>query len=224
MEKRAILVGGSGSIGSSLLLQLLASKQYASVLVLARRELRLQHPKLKQLTIDFHQLNNYASEIKGDAVFCCLGTTKSQTPELQAYREVDYQYPIDVAWIAQTNGVESFHLVSSMGANKNSKAFYLRTKGELERDLKAIPFKSLHIYRPFLLDGPRQRKRILESFLNALMYLINPFLIGALKRFRSIKVETVAAAMIKQSLTDEKGIFIYESDQIQKLGIENEIR
>lgn len=223
MEKKAILVGASGSVGNSLLLQLLACKQYSSVLILVRKELRMQHPKLTQLVIDFDQINQYAPEIKGDMVFCCLGTTKSQTPDQQQYRKIDYQYPLDVAWIAQTNGAESYHLVSSIGANKDSSTFYTRTKGEVERDLKAVPFKSIHIYRPSLLDGPRKNKRVLEGISNAVMYLVNPLLFGGLKKYRSIKVETVAKAMIKESLNDKRGVFIHESDEIEKLSDEGNI-
>ncbi|HEY0177398.1 MAG TPA: oxidoreductase [Pedobacter sp.] len=223
MEKKAILAGASGSVGSSLLLQLLACKQYSHVLVLVRKELRMQHPKLKQLVIDFDRLSDYSSEITGDVVFCCLGTTKSQTPDQQQYRKIDYQYPLDIAWIAQVNGAESYHLISSIGANKDSSAFYIRTKGELERDLKAVPFKNIHIYRPSLLDGARQQRRLLEESINAVMYFLNPLLVGGLKKYRSIKVETIAAAMIKQSLNDDRGIFIYESDQIARLGTEEKL-
>lgn len=218
MEKKAILVGASGSVGNSLLLQLLACKEYSAVLIIVRKELRMQHPKLTQLIIDFDKLSDHAAEIRGDAVFCCLGTTKSKTPNQEQYRKIDYQYPLDVAWIAQTNGAESYHLVSSIGADKNSKVFYTRTKGEVESDLKAVPFKSIHIYRPSALDGPRQETRVLEGVVSAVMYVINPLLIGRLRKYRSIKVETVARAMVRQSLDDQRGVFIHESDKIQQLG------
>lgn len=223
MEKKAILIGASGSVGSSLLLQLLACKQYSTVLVLVRKELRMQHPKLKQLIVNFDRINDYHAEITGEVVFCCLGTTKSQTPDQQQYRKIDYQYPLDVGSIAQANGAESFHLISSIGADKESKVFYTRTKGEVERDLKAIPFRSIHIYRPSLLDGTRQQKRILEGAINAVMSLVNPILIGGLRKYRSIKVETVARAMVRQSLDDKRGIFTHESDQIERLGAAHEI-
>ena len=218
MDKKAILIGASGSVGSSLLLQLLACKHYSSVLALVRKELRMHHPKLKQVIVDFDRINDYHAEIKGDVVFSCLGTTKGQTPDQEQYRKIDYQYPLDVGSIAQVNGARSFHLISSIGADKNSKVFYTRTKGEVERDLKAIPFQNIHIYRPSLLDGTRPQKRLVEGVFNAVMTLVNPVLIGGLRKYRSIKVETVARAMIRESLDDKRGIFIHESDQIERLG------
>jgi uncharacterized protein YbjT (DUF2867 family) len=217
VNMKAILVGASGAIGSSLLQYLLNDSSYTEVLVLVRRKLNIEHPKLNQLVIDFSRLSEYSAEIKGNAVFCCLGTTKSQTPDEHQYRRIDYKYPLDVAWMAHTNGAESYHLVSAMGADKNSSFFYNRTKGEVERDLKDVPFKSIHIYRPSLLDSKRLQKRFGESVLNRLMHLINPLLIGKWKKYRSIKAESVAKVMLAQSLNDQKGIFIHPSDQIQAL-------
>ncbi|KIO75896.1 hypothetical protein TH53_17665 [Pedobacter lusitanus] len=216
-KRKAILAGASGSIGSCLLQDLLNDNNYTEVLVLVRKNLNIQHPKLNQLVIDFNRLSDYSAEIKGDAVFCCLGTTKSQTPDQKEYRRIDYQYPLDIAWIAQTNGAESYHLVSAMGADKNSSFFYNKTKGEVERDLKDVPFKSIHIYRPSLLDSKRSQQRFGEGMMNRLMHIINPLLIGKWKKYRSIKVEAVAKVMQAQSLNEQKGIFIHQSDQIQAL-------
>ncbi len=223
MERKAILIGATGSIGTSLLQQLLSDVNYSEVLVLARRKLFTDHSKLKQVILDFDRLADYSAQIKGDVVFCCLGTTKGQTPDEAQYRKIDYQYPLDVAWMAYTNGAQSYHLVSSMGANIDSSIFYSRTKGEAERDLKTVPFKNIHIYRPSLLNGAREKKRFAEGIMNAIMQLINPLLIGKLKKYRSIKVEDVARAMLRQSLDDKKGIFIHESDQIQQLANFNTI-
>jgi len=220
MKMKAIIVGASGSIGNSVLKKLLSNDIYSEVLVLVRKDLGIQHPKLKQLILNFDDINKYAAQITGDVVFSCLGTTKSQTPDEAEYKKIDYQYPLDVAWIAQTNGAKSYHLISSIGADKNSSTFYIRTKGEVERDLKAVPFESIHIYRPSLLDGERKQKRTLEKISITVMHLINPLLFGGLKKYRSIKVDTVASAMIKNSMTAHKGVFVYESDQIQEIGLQ----
>lgn len=217
MKKKAIIVGATGAIGSSLLKMLLANESYSEVLALLRKPLDINHPKLKQLVLNFDEINHYAAQITGDVVFCCLGTTQKKTPDLKEYKKIDYQYPLDVAWIAEVNGATSFHMVSSIGANKNSNTFYIRTKGEVERDLKAVPFKSLHIYRPSILDAERKDKRFAEKALNIIMRLLNPLMFGGLKKYRSIKVENVAKAMIELALDDKKGVFIHESDQIQKL-------
>jgi len=218
MSKKAILLGASGLIGNSLLAQLLDNPSYSEVLAIGRKKLNIEHPKLKELIVDFDHIDQYAAGITGDVVFCCLGTTNSKTPDKVQYKKIDYWYPLDIGSIAQNNGATAYHLVSSMGADINSSLFYPKTKGEVERDLKAIPFKSIYIYRPSLLDGNRKEKRNAERIMIGVMRLLNPILIGGLKKYRSIKIETVASAMLKESLTDKKGVFIYPSDQIQALG------
>jgi uncharacterized protein YbjT (DUF2867 family) len=218
MKKKAILAGASGSIGSSLLQHLLESDAFTEVLILVRKDLGIIHPKLKQLILNFEDINQYAAKITGDVVFCCLGTTKKNTPDEEEYRKIDYQYPLDLAWIAQVNGATGYHMISSIGADKDSNVFYTRTKGEVERDLKAVPFKSLHIYRPSLLNGKRNKKRLAEEIMNLIMWFVNPLLFGRLKKYRSIKVETVACAMLKLALKDDHGVWIHESDEIEEAG------
>ncbi|MNY27221.1 hypothetical protein D3C86_1611170 [compost metagenome] len=187
------------------------------VTAIVRKEIPLQHPKLRQVVVDFDQLENHQEHIKGDVVFCALGTTKSKTPDKEQYRKIDYQYPLDIAFIAQQNGASQYHLVSALGANQDSSIFYSKLKGEVERDLKTIPFKAIHIYRPSLLVGDRKERRSGEGIMIGLMRVLNPLLIAGLKKYRSIKIEKVASAMLKQSLKPLTGIFTYDSDQIEEL-------
>ena len=221
MSKKAILVGATGLIGSDLLEKLIAANVYSEVLIIARKKIINNSPKLKQLTIDFDDIYNHESEIIGDDVFCCLGTTAKKTSDLKIYKKIDYQYPLDVAKIAFKNGAKSFSLVSAMGADPNSSIFYNRTKGEVERDLKKIGFEVLHIFQPSLLVGDRKEDRLLESFMIGLMKVINPLLIGGLRKYRSIKIEKVASAMLNQAHKNLKGIFIYSSEDIVSLSSGN---
>ena len=214
----AIIAGATGLIGNNLLQQLLDHPDYTKVTVLVRKKIPLQHPKLEQLVLDFDRLEDYTNEIKGDVVFCTLGTTKNKTPDQEQYRKIDYQYPLDIAFIAQQNGVSQYHLVSALGASEKSAIFYSKLKGEVERDLKTIPFKAIHIYRPSLLDGNRKEHRNAERVMIGLMRILNPLLIGSLKKYRSIKIEKVASAMLRQSVQPLNGIFTYNSDKIELLG------
>ncbi|WP_240186612.1 NAD(P)H-binding protein [Pedobacter namyangjuensis] len=218
MSKKAVLIGATGLIGANLLKKLLANDNYEKVLVVTRKALDTSHPNLNQLVINFDELSKYEHEIVGDDIFCCLGTTAKKTPDKALYKKIDYQYPLDVAKIALKNGAKSYHLVSAMGANVKSSIFYNRTKGEVERDLAKLNFDSTHIYRPSLLDGSRSEQRFAEKTMNVIMRLINPLLIGSLKKYRSIKIEKVASAMLKQANKNLKGNYIYLSDEIENLG------
>ncbi|WP_183561670.1 oxidoreductase [Mucilaginibacter sp. SP1R1] len=217
MANKAIIAGSSGLIGSKLLDILLQQPFYDEVLILVRKELPTKHPKLKQLVVDFDHLEAYSSQLTGHALFCCLGTTKAKTPDQATYRKIDHDYPVWLGQLAQQNGVNQFHLVSSIGANASSSVFYIKTKGQTEADLQQLGFPALHIYRPSMLMGKRTDRRPTEKIAVVLFNVIDPLLFGSLKKYRSIPAQTVAMAMYKQSIKTDTGSFIYESDKIKQL-------
>ncbi|MGZ3873137.1 MAG: NAD(P)H-binding protein [Mucilaginibacter sp.] len=217
MIKRAIIAGASGLIGQSLLNILLQHPGYDEVLILVRKELPLKHPKLNQLIVDFDKLEDYSAAITGDALFSCLGSTKKKTPDPAVYRKVDHDYTLRLAQIALKNNIGQFHLVSSMGANPYSINFYTKLKGETETELVKLGLRSLYIYRPSFLTGKRNERRPMESFLTLTMKLIDPLLLGGLKKYRSIPALKVAQAMYKQSLKNQPGVHTYASDKIKEL-------
>jgi len=217
MAKKAIIAGASGLIGSLLLDIILQRTEYDEVLILVRKELPLQHIKLKQQVVDFDRLTEYSASLTGDVIFSCLGSTQKKTPDPTVYRKIDHDYPLLLAEIALKNKIGQFHLVSSLGANPAASNFYLKMKGETEADIKKVGLHSLHIYQPAFLTGDRKEKRRGESFLIGLMKIIDPLLIGGLKKYRSIPAKTVANAMYNESLINQAGIFIHPSDKIKKL-------
>jgi len=218
MAYKAVIVGASGLIGRNLVNQLLMSKNYTEVTSLARKKLPVHSSTLKHIIIDFDHLEDYSDEINGRAIFCCLGSTKKKTPDLAEYHKVDHDYIVKLAEIGEKNGVKQFHLVSSLGADEKSINFYLKMKGETENDIKDKTFKSIHIYRPSVLVGARTESTRMERLTIKLMLLLNPLLLGPLRKYRTIAAKTVATAMYKQSLKmDQTGLFVYPSDQIKKL-------
>lgn len=217
MAYKVIIVGASGLIGSSLLSALIRSEQIAEITLLLRNSLSISNPKVKEIVLNFDELDNYASKIKGDIIYCCLGTTKSKSPDPNNYRKIDLEYPLNLAKIGLKNGIGQFHVVSSLGANSQSKNAYLKLKGELENELKKLNIPSLHIYQPSFLEGKRQENRPLEKIMMPVMKLLNPILLGSLENYRSIKASDVARAMINQSIKELNGTFTYPSKQIKEL-------
>lgn len=217
MSKKAIIAGASGLIGSKLLTITLNHAYYDQVLILVRKELPIEHKKLIQLVIDFDKLDDHAMAITGHAIFWCIGSTRKKTPDLAVYRRIDHDYPIKLAQLAKQNSVSQYHLVSAIGANSKSSNFYTKMKGETEEDLQRVGLKCLHIYEPSLLSGSRKESRPLERVFAGLMKVINPILIGRLKKYRSIPAQTVALAMYNESLKNDEGVFIHTSDKIKLL-------
>ena len=217
MAYKAILIGASGLIGSNLLSILLDSPEYYEIVILVRNKLSLQHPKLTQHIIDFDKLESHSALITGHVIFSCLGTTKKQTQDKKQYYKIDHDYPLQLAQLARQNGVSQFHVVSSIGANKDSSFFYVRTKGESEDDLKKVGLQTLHIYQPSMLIGERKGIRAIESFYGAVFKIIDPLLVGGLKKYRSVTGAKVAQAMYKHSLEQAAGTFTHTSDQINNI-------
>lgn len=217
MSYKAILIGASGLIGSKLLEQLTQSDQISEVLVLVRKALDISHPKIRQILVNFDKLEIHSADIQADIIFSCLGTTRTKTPDPLLYRKVDMDYPLMIAEFGLKNGASQFHIVSSLGANTASSNSYLKLKGELENRLEKLNYPSLHIYQPSYLRGERKERRIADKIMMPLVRLIDPLLFGSLKKYRSIQAETVAKAMLNQSLKNLKGSFIYMSNQIQQI-------
>lgn len=213
----AILLGASGLIGGELLKLLLADSNYSKVKIIVRKELPIANDKLEQIIADFSTIEANKDRLNADVVFSCLGSTKKKTPDLKKYYEIDHDYPVLIGKLINNQGLKSFHIVSSLGANSSSSNFYLKMKGETEDDIAKLGFKSTHIYQPSLLTGDRKEKRLLENAGEFIMKIIGPLLLGSLKKYRSISGKTVACAMHKQSLINSKGKFVYPSDKIKEL-------
>jgi len=212
MSLTAVLIGSTGLVGSSLLKQLLANKAFDKVVAFSRRPITQQHPKLKNIVIDFSLADQYADQVKGDVFFSCLGTTKKQAGSIAAQRIVDLDYQLAFARIAAANNIPHYCLVSSSGANTKSSAAYMKMKGELEEHVKQLDFQRVSIFQPSLLLGQRLEHRLGETlgavFLPALCRL------PGLQRYRPIKGEQVATKMLETALTTEQGLQTFTLDKV----------
>jgi uncharacterized protein YbjT (DUF2867 family) len=217
MPYSVILVGSSGLIGSNLLSELIQSEAISEILLLVRRSTDVSSSKVKELIVNFEKPNSYSIDIQADIIYSCLGTTKSETPNSSLYRQIDLEYPLNLAKLGQKNGVSQFHIISSLGADAGSSNSYLKLKGELEQELKKLSISSLHIYQPSFLIGERKKDRLADKIMKPVFGLIDPLLIGPLKKYRSIKAADVARVMLNQSIKDLKGTFTYPSIKIQEL-------
>lgn len=212
--RTALIAGATGLVGGNLLHLLLDAKEYERVIALVRRPLSVEHPKLTTVTVDFDKLEN-ESIARVDDAFCCLGTTIKKTKTREAFRVVDFEYPVKLAEVALRTGAQRFLVVSSMGANPGSMFFYNRVKGELEARLKEMHIPQLHIFRPSLLLGKRNEVRPGERIGEAVLRRIHPLMLGPLLKYRAIEASQVAYAMYRTAVAGtEQRIGIYESDKI----------
>jgi uncharacterized protein YbjT (DUF2867 family) len=188
-----LILGASGLVGAHTLRLALAHPRIAHVIAPTRKALPA-HVKLENPVSDSLQtLVARVPEWAPDALICALGTTMAKAGSRASFREVDYVLPLHFATAAKASGASTFALVTAIGAAVDSRFFYPRTKGELERDVQAIGFDSLTIVRPSMIGGQRQEHRAGESFVLKLTRALSPMLP---KSFRISPAPNIATALI----------------------------
>jgi uncharacterized protein YbjT (DUF2867 family) len=215
--RSALLVGASGLVGGHLLQLLLDDDLYHRVTVLVRRPLPVQHLKLRECIVNFDQIDQHRSEVQGDDVFCCLGTTILAAGSEEAFRKIDFTYVVQIAALASKNGAQQFLLVSSLGADVQSRIFYSRVKGEVEQAVAKLPLKSIQIFRPSFLLGDRKESRPYEKIGIIFSKFLSFALVGKWKKYRAIQAQTVAKAMLFTAKQREPGVNVIESQRMQSL-------
>jgi uncharacterized protein YbjT (DUF2867 family) len=216
--RTALVLGSTGLVGGHTLGLLLADPNYRRVTAPVRRPLPVKHEKLVQLMLDFDHLADQADAFRVDDIFCCLGTTIKTAGSQEAFRKVDFTYPVEAARIGAANGAHRFLLVSSLGANPQSSVFYSRVKGETEEAVGQLPFRLVAIFRPSMLMGKRKEFRLGEVLITPVMRGLSFGMVGRWRRFRPIEAEVVACAMVAVASMDLSGRQVFESENIQGVG------
>lgn len=203
MTRTALIAGHTGLVGRHLLQNLLADPRYGRVIALGRRLPVITHPRLQGLQTDFSGLGTLGAAIAADEVFCCLGTTLKAAGSRAAFERVDYHMVVELARATRAAGARSFVMVSSLSASPRSPVFYSRVKGRAEQTVTELGFEHLHILRPSLLLGDREERRPGEAIAQVLMPLADALLRGGLARYRAIRGEDVARAMLRLAARED---------------------
>jgi uncharacterized protein YbjT (DUF2867 family) len=206
----ALVAGGTGLVGRELLRLLSAQAGTAEIRALVRRPLILRHDsKVRECRADFDRLDAHPEWFRGaDAAFCALGTTIKVAGSQEAFRRVDFEYPLAFAKAALAGGAKHFLLVSALGASARSTVFYNRVKGELEDALRDMYFPSLTIARPSLLLGNREERRPGEELGKKIGWLFPA-------RWRPVEASSVAAALVQAAQRRAPGVEVLENPALR---------
>ncbi len=215
---RIVLVGATGLIGGKVM-EACVGREDVRLSAIARREARLPKGiRMELFVAEPAKWGEVVEAIRPRAMICALGTTWKKSGEDEAaFRAVDQDLVLSVAEAAKAQGVERFVHVSSVGAAIGSKSFYLRVKGEVERDLTKLRFDRLDILRPGLLRGKRDNdRRTGERIGIAAAPVVNLMLHGGFRQYRAIRAETVADAALALARRAARGRFIHDNDAIMR--------
>ncbi|MAR95578.1 MAG: hypothetical protein CMD46_04395 [Gammaproteobacteria bacterium] len=208
-----LLAGSTGFLGNEILKIL--GKKDISTIALGRRAIPNLPDSAEELIIDFNHLTtiNFPNI---DHVYLSLGYPlffhnvmgfMSSTLKKKFF-EVDFTYQLEIAKKAKEMGVKSISLISAVGAKSNSWNYYLKTKGRLEEEIIKLEFNSTNIFRPGHLMGNKNRLDIVLA--DVISLIVDPFLQGTLKKFRSVSVKKLSRSIVNNSLDCKAGIHTYE--------------
>lgn len=216
VERTATVIGATGLIGGHLSELLSKDGHYAKVRLITRRMPESTPAGTEVVVIDFDDQDAFRSAVKGsDAVFCAIGTTRKKVNgDMDAYRKVDHDIPVNAARHSHEAGCRHFALVSSVGASAKSGNFYLRFKGEVEEAVAAMGIPSVSVFRPSMLMGKRNEFRLAEEISKIFAPPLS-FLFPA--KYRPIKGIDVARAMIAAAKTEESGFRVYHFNEMKAL-------
>ena len=214
--RTATLIGATGLIGSHLFQLLKEDKTFDATRLLVRRPFQQNDPGVEVKLIAFDDHESFKLGIEGSSVvFCTIGTTqKKVNGNKEAYRKIDFDIPVKAASFCKETGCNTFVLVSSVGADSNSKNFYLRLKGEVEDAVKKEGLKSIHIMRPSILLGNRREFRLGENIGKIAMQAFSFLLFGKMKKYKPIHAKDVAQAMLNAGRQNKEGSFVYEGPEL----------
>jgi len=218
--RTAIVIGATGLVGEQLVKLLLKDTRFDKVKIFVRRSAAINDPKLEEHIIDFDDQDMWKKLVTGDVLYSALGTTLRVAGSKEAQYKIDYTYQYQFARIAAANNIKEYVLISAAGSSPDSKIFYSKMKGELERDIKKLPFEVIHIIRPGMLAGQREKVRTGEQLGIGVMNIISR--IPGLGRLKPIQGKEVACAMINATFRQVEGIHTYTMGEVFKLaGISN---
>lgn len=209
---KAVVAGGTGLVGSHLV-SLLSSRSVATT-ALGRRA----GPPTRGVDwrlADLGDLTGKDVPAATDVAFCCLGTTIKAAGSQQEFRRVDHDLVLAFARACRSAGVPQFHAVSAAGADPSSRIFYSRVKGDTERDLEALGFPTLALYRPSLLGGERAQRRPAERFAMATARLLSQVLPSGI---RMVPAEALARHMLETAQRAPPGVIVIPSRDIVRSG------
>lgn len=212
----ALLAGATGAVGQRLLARLLARPDRTRIITVGRRA-PPPDPRVEHLTTELGQLLTALSGYRCSEAFCCLGTTMKRAGSKSAFRAVDLDGAALFARAARDAGAGFMGLVSAAGASPTAANFYLRTKGEAEAAIEALDFASIAIMQPGLLRGTRDEFRLGERLGQGVAPLVDRLLIGRLARYRSVGIESVAAALDTAAQRAVPGVHRFGPDDIEAM-------
>ncbi len=214
-----VMLGASGAVGGIVAQNLQAMPQIQRLTLINRRQLvGFNAPKVQQHICDVESPPAYAAQLAGhDCAICCLGVGQPSKMSKAEFIRIDKTAALAFATACKAAGVRHFQLLSSVGADAQSRSFYLRTKGELLDAIAALGFERVSIFQPSMILTPANRYGLSQGVLLAVWPTLSVLLQGGLRQYRGVAVADLGLAIAKNVLKPGRGPETLQWDAFQSL-------
>lgn len=218
-QQSIVMLGATGAVGSETLKTLLQLKNIEQLTLLGRKTIpNINVDFVQQHTININDSNSYQDYLAGHTTaICTLGVGEPSKISNEEFIKIDKTAVLDFATACKKAGVSHFELLASVGINPKSNTFYLRIKGELVEELKALDFERLSIFQPSMILTPTNRYGIAQAITLKVWPILKPLLMGSLRKYRGIPVNILGQAMAKNIFKDAKGYEILQWDEFYSI-------
>jgi len=208
---KVLILGATGLVGRNVLAQALGRSAVTQVMAPTRKPLTTQDKLMNPVGLELERLLPKVASWKPDGAICAIGTTIEKAGSKENFRFVDHDLPLLFARVVHQAGTQNFALVSSIGASVDSAFLYVKVKGELERDVREIGFRSLTILRPGIIEGERDEVRLGENLVLKLAHFLAPVLP---RRFHVNPAPKIAQVLVDSVVAAEPGCHFRYSDSL----------
>ena len=209
----SLIFGSTGFIGTKVVSHL---KNFEGSTISISRKKNLDFGSLvNQIIVEDFNLKNIDLP-KIDHVFICLGT-KLRAWELifmskekkDIFIKTDLDLIINAAKKAKASGAKTISLVSAVGVKEGSLNTYMDIKGKVENEIIKLGFESTNFFRPGHLQGKASSEKWDTAVADFFSKIMDVFLVGPFTKFKSIEGDSVAKAMVNETLNSKPGINIF---------------
>ena len=209
----SLIFGSTGFIGTKVVSHL---KNFEGSTISISRKKNLDFGSLvNQIIVEDFNLKNIDLP-KIDHVFICLGT-KLRAWELifmskekkDIFIKTDLDLIINAAKKAKASGAKTISLVSAVGVKEGSLNTYMDIKGKVENEIIKLEFESTNFFRPGHLQGKASSEKWDTAVADFFSKIMDVFLVGPFTKFKSIEGNSVAKAMVNETLNSKPGINIF---------------
>ena len=214
-----VMLGASGAVGTETLNKLLQLKNIQQLTLLGRSPIsNINVDFVQQHKISISDTSSYQKYLQGHTTaICTLGVGEPSKMSKEEFVKIDKIAVLDFAIECKKVGVKHFELLASVGINPKSTSFYLRTKGKLVEELKALNFERLSIFQPSMILTPTNRYGIAQAITLKVWPILKFLFIGSLRKYRGISVNVLGQAMAKNIFNDGEGYEILQWDEFYSI-------